>query len=218
MLYIYGFFFAVGAVLLAFSLFTGKDADADVDASGEIGHDIDVNGLGKLDASALAKTDISLHSDAHLTTSSDSSFSESILSFLSIRNLMFFGTFFGATGLTLSYLQYPSFLTMISSLGVGAILGLSSHYVFKFLKNNEILEETTLSDFAGMTAVVKVPVSKGRTGKIVVTHKGRTVNILAKLEDDADDEVANVGEMVYIVSMEANIATIVVYRDISLTT
>jgi hypothetical protein len=216
MLYIYGFFFAVGAVLLAFSLFTGKDADAE--ASMDVDSDIDVNGLGKLDAGALAKTDITLHSDAHLTTGGSSGFSESILSFLSIRNLMFFGTFFGATGLTLSYLQYPSFLTMISSIGVGAILGLSSHYVFKFLKNNEILEETTFSDFAGMTAIVHLPISKGRTGKIVVTHKGRTVQILAKLEDDADDEIANVGEMVYIVSMEANIATIVVYRDISLTT
>lgn len=212
MLYIYGFFFAVGAVLLAFSLFTGKDADADTDV--HVGGDADINGLGKLDAGALVKADISLHSDSSITTT-DASVSESILSFLSIRNLMFFGTFFGATGITLTFLSYPSFLTFLSSIGVGSILGLSSHYIFKFLKTNEILEETTFSDFIGMTAKVKVPVAKGRSGKIIVTQKGRTVEILAKLDEDAEEEIANVGEMVYIVSMNSNIATIIVNSDIS---
>ncbi|MBL8005060.1 MAG: hypothetical protein JNL36_08180 [Candidatus Kapabacteria bacterium] len=212
MLYIYGFFFAVGAVLLAFSLFTGKDADADTDV--HVGGDADINGIGKLDAGALAKADISLHADSSITTT-DASVSESILSFLSIRNLMFFGTFFGATGITLTFLSYPSFLTFLSSIGVGSILGLSSHYIFKFLKTNEILEETTFSDFIGMTAKVKVPVAKGRSGKIIVTQKGRTVEILAKLDEDAEEEIANVGEMVYIVSMNSNIATIIVNSDIS---
>jgi hypothetical protein len=212
MLYIYGFFFAVGAVLLAFSLFTGKDADADTDV--HVGGDADINGIGKLDAGALVKADISLHSDSSITTT-DASVSESILSFLSVRNLMFFGTFFGATGITLTFLSYPSFLTFLSSIGVGSILGLSSHYIFKFLKTNEILEETTFSDFVGMTAKVKVPVAKGRSGKIIVTQKGRTVEILAKLDEDAEEETANVGEMVYIVSMNSNIATIIVNSDIS---
>jgi len=212
MLYIYGFFFAVGAVLLAFSLFTGKDADADTDV--HVGGDADSIELGKLDAGALAKTDISLHSDSSITTN-DASVSESILSFLSVRNLMFFGTFFGATGITLTFLHYPSFLTFLSAIGVGSILGLSSHYVFKFLKTNEILEETTFSDFVGMNAKVKVPVAKGRSGKIIVTQKGRTVEILAKLDEDAEEEIANVGEMVYIVSMNSNIATIIVNSDIS---
>lgn len=212
MLYIYGFFFAVGAVLLAFSLFTGKDADADTDV--HVGGDADINGISKLDAGTLAKADISLHADSSITTT-DASVSESILSFLSIRNLMFFGTFFGATGITLTFLSYPSFLTFLSSIGVGSILGLSSHYIFKFLKTNEILEETTFSDFVGMTARVKVPVAKGRSGKIIVTQKGRTVEILAKLDEDAEEEIANVGEMVYIVSMNSNIATIIVNSDIS---
>jgi|GEM_PF-2527288 len=217
MLYIYGFFFAIGFVLLAFSLFTGKDAQAEASSDVHLGADADINGIGKLDAGALVKTDISLHSHSSLSTSSEASFSESILSFLSIRNLMFFGTFFGATGITLTFLSYPYFLTLLSSIGVGTILGLSSHYVFKFLKTNEILEETAFSDFVGMAAKVKVPVAKGRSGKIIVTQKGRTVEILAKLDEDAEIELANVGEIVYIVSMNSNLAIITVYRDISLT-
>lgn len=213
MLYIYGFFFAVGSVLLIFSLFTGKDAETSTDV--HLGGDTDINGIGKLDAGALAKTDLSFHSHSSLSTSSEASFNESILSFLSIRNLMFFGTFFGATGITLTFLSYPSFLTLLSSIGVGTMLGLSSHYVFNFLKTNEILEETAFSDFVGMTAKVKVPVSKGRSGKIIVTQKGRTVEILAKLDEDAEVEIANVGEMVYIVSMNSNLATIIVNSEIS---
>jgi hypothetical protein len=38
---------------------------------------------------------------------------------------------------------------------------------------------------------------------------------LAKLDEDAEEEIANVGEMVYIVTMNSNIATIIVNSDIS---
>jgi len=215
MLYIYGFFCVVGSILLGFSLFGGHDSDGDIghtdidfDTGSDLHLDADLHVGVETDVTVTGNTDMIIHGETGL--------GDSILSFLSVRNLMFFGAFFGATGLTLSFLNFPSFLTFISSFGVGATLGVSSHFIFSYLKNNEILEESSLSDFVGMTGVVSVPVSKNRSGKIVVTHKGRTVHILAVLEEDEVDTMANVGEMVYIVSMRSDKASIIVYKDISL--
>lgn len=187
--YIYLSALIVGGILLAASIFFGGDADADVDA--DIDADVDV------DADADADSDVDLgqqglttdHVDAH------GSLGGFVASFLSLRFWTFFAAFFGLTGFLLEKVSpdTPSMVVLGLAIGMGFVIGQVTVAVFRTLGKKDTGTAATERDFQGLSGRVLVGFSAGDVGKVRVTLKGTTQDVLATTDDDdpmtKDEEV-----------------------------
>ena len=74
---------------------------------------------------------------------------------------------------------------MLSS-ATGYAIGLSSTKLFRWLRRGEVDSTVGEGDYVGATATVVLPVSKDKMGKVRMEVKGRTIELLATTEDEAD--------------------------------
>lgn len=190
-----------GGILLAVSLFSdsgehevehGFDADhslgdGDLDTSDEISsHSLDHD------------SDIS-HNSGHITDA---------VKFFSLRNIVFFLTFFGLTGSALNFLHFNSIFTVIISLVMGGFSSGLGYQFMKYLKNSETGTDSSIKQLEGRIGKVVLPVGKTKTGKLLLESRGQYFEIQALLAENSQHESLNNGEQVLVLEIINNIAYI----------
>jgi hypothetical protein len=114
-----------------------------------------------------------------------------LLPITSVRFWTFFLAFFGLTGMTLTAAALgPGVIAnALLSTGVGYLSGMSVVSVGRKLKKASTDSTVGHHDYVGATAVVSLPVARGRTGKIRLDLKGRTVELIADTEDERSYDI-----------------------------
>lgn len=170
LIYLYLFAFGLGGVLLLGSIFIGdKDADAG-DGGGDGGGDTDTaaqhfdNGVGEAHGSL-----------AGLFTA-----------FLSLRFWMFFLAFFGLTGLVLDGLDLvdSALVGLVAAVFMGLATGQGTVAVFRRLATSETSTAAGAADYIGRSGRVLVGFGAGDLGKVRLTLKGTTVDVLATTDEE----------------------------------
>ncbi|MBR9978314.1 MAG: hypothetical protein KFH87_09515 [Bacteroidetes bacterium] len=212
-----------GGVLLGISLMTGGDSSSDIDHSLEGSGGVDFEGQTELTADAAMEVhaDTPGHlpesmeiDDAHpAVVSVDTDMADSGASmlhaaseFFSFRNIVYAMTFFGMTGSVLTWLATPFGLTLGASTGMGLFAATVGHRVMRYLRGSESGEVLHVATLVGHPAVVTLPPTKLRKGKVRVTHAGQVVELLALLHEDSESERIQPADRVFIVAISENIA------------
>jgi hypothetical protein len=175
----------VGAGLLLFSLFAsgdggGKpeiDGHADVDADHDHDHDggVDVGGLAWLPLASL-------------------------------RFWTFFMAFFGATGTALTLIERDmnAWVRAAIAAAMGYVCGAAAVSVFRYMRRSQTTSNLAVDDYIGETAVVRVSVARGKTGKVRLDLKGRTLDLLAETEEEAPFAISE-RAMIYAVTERGHV-------------
>ena len=168
---------AVGGTLVMISLAFGGDGD-DIDLDLDADVDVDM----EMDADADLDADADADADAAGTDALDG-----WLPITSIRFWTFFLAFFGLTGTLIAGLglaQSPIATGLIAG-AVGWASGAAMIAVYRRLKTDVVDSHVSDRDCLGASATVVVPVLPGQLGKVRLEIKGRTVELLARSEDEA---------------------------------
>jgi membrane protein implicated in regulation of membrane protease activity len=105
----------------------------------------------------------------------------------SLRFWTFFAAFFGLTGTALSVLSVAGpIATGIAAALVGYASGLALTRIVGGLQKSSSDSSLAAADLIGATAHVLLPVAAGRTGKVRLHLKGRTVDVLAETQEPAE--------------------------------
>jgi len=179
LVYVYLFSLIVGGVLLGASILLGGDHDSDADLDVDADADLD------LDADAAAHGDADL-THAHGDVGGHGSLDFFLWTFRSIRFWTFFLAFFGMAGLALTWLGLVEswMLTLGLSIGVGSLTGFGAAAVLRMLASDDSGAVASSDDYVGKTVRVIVPVEKDGTGKVRVSLRGNTVDVLATTDED----------------------------------
>ncbi len=224
-----------GGILLTISLFTGGDTDTDMDhsldahadfdahvdfdhsldvhADVDIGSDMDVGGEVDVHADVGGHADL-VEAHVDMETQADVEAGHhgvmaSAFEFFSFRNMVYLTTFFGMTGTVLTLLQMPFTLTLASS-GVMGVFAAGVGYKFMgYLKDTESGKILDVRDLTGHTAMVILPISKKKKGKISIEIGGREVQLLAMIDASGNAEQITSGSIVLILRFEKDVAYVV---------
>ncbi|KAA3657390.1 MAG: hypothetical protein DWQ10_13405 [Calditrichaeota bacterium] len=165
-----------GGILLAVSLFMGGDGDlgSDMELDSDLESDIETGGEGLLNA----------------------------FRFFSFRNAIYFITFFGLTGSTISRLAFPQFVTLLAALFMGLFAASLGHIVMEYLKKSQVGQGESMESLEGRTATVVLQISRNNAGKISLRMNDTTHQMLAHVSDVASLEEFNHGDNVIITHIE----------------
>jgi len=124
----------------------------------------------------------------------------------SLRFWTFFLAFFGLTGVALKSLHIvdSDVLSALIAAGMGLTVGYGATWAFRVLDRRESNSMAAEDDLVGKSGRVLVAVSPGTLGKLRVTAKGSTVDLLAK----SDDETFAVNDDATVIEMDGTIARI----------
>jgi hypothetical protein len=199
MLVLYVVALGIGGTLVAASLLLGSN-DHDVDADADFDTDFDA--------------DVDVDADADLDGDHDFSHADGVgmdavmawLPFMSMRFWTFFLAFFGLTGasLTLAEAIGDKILIAIIAGVIGYAAGVTVVSAIRKLRKDEVDSSVAESDYVGSTGVITIAVGKGKTGKVRVEVKGRTVELLAQTEDDATYAIKQ-SVLIYGVNEDGNV-------------
>jgi membrane protein implicated in regulation of membrane protease activity len=125
---------------------------------------------------------------------------------VSLRFWTFFLAFFGLTGLVFTLFELaPALIGALAALGMGLFAGFGVSAIVKRLSGRETNSASSSADYLGKTALVLVPVAKGQLGKIRLTLKGSTIDVLAASDDEVEFAIK---DEVLIVEMDGTTARI----------
>lgn len=203
MLALYVIALGIGGTMVAASLLLGgHDSDVDHDFGGDVDADLDAD----LDVDMDADVDVDLDHDLELDHDVDQALvvhgadhalahADGVgavdavmawLPFTSMRFWTFFLAFFGLTGSALvlaNAIASQVTIGVIAGLvGYGSGLGVTA--TVRKLKSQKVDSSVSERDYIGSTATVLLGVAKGKTGKIRLQLKGRTIDVLAETEED----------------------------------
>lgn len=154
-------------------------------ASGDSGHDAQIDVHGHADGG-----------EAHVW-----------IPFLSLRFWTYLVAVFGVAGLLLS-----KFTTLIEPMpailsgGTGLVVGLLVSFLMRVAKKLEVDSSTKTQDFLGAVGRVVVAIRPGQEGKIRLSIKGDTIEVLALPNEF---ETLEIGSEAIIVSMENDRARVI---------
>lgn len=104
----------------------------------------------------------------------------------SLRFWTFFAAFFGLTGTAMTGLEIAGAVPIaVAAAAVGYGSGLLLTRTIRHLQRSSGDSSVAEEDLVGATARVLVPIASGRTGKVRVHVKGRSVDLLAETEEPA---------------------------------
>ena len=150
------------------------DAEVEVEADFDADHDFDGDHDFAHEGAMIhsPETDIA---DPHMW-----------LPFLSMRFWTYFATFFGTTGLLLSWLApgVGPLVTVGLAAGMGATTGTGMAYTTRYFKKTETHSGVGTRDLIGAEAQVVIPINKDEPGKIRVRTKGKGVDLIATTDED----------------------------------
>ncbi|MCB2203902.1 hypothetical protein KQI65_04080 [bacterium] len=128
--------------------------------------------------------------------------------FFSFRNMVYMTTFFGLTGSVLSWLTMPFGLTLGSSIGMGLFAGVVGHRFMRYLKGSESGDALHIASLIGHVAVVTLPVTKFRRGKVRVEAAGQIVELLSLLHESSEADEVRPGDRVFILALEKDVVLV----------
>lgn len=195
MLTLYFVCLILGGTFLGFSLFSGADSDGGFDHG-----DVDIH---TPDLDTDIQIDSHVHFDHHTAETVDA------VRFLSFRNFVYFTSFFGLTGVIMSFIGTTPIWSFISASAIGSFSGFFGHKLMKYLKNNETGQGITLYGLIGKNAVVSVPVRRGGKGRIIINHNGQTIEMAAEIADSVEKDYFKLREHVIILEIINNTAKII---------
>jgi len=162
MFYGYVFTLIAGGILLGASIVFGGG-----------GHDADVNADGAGHAGA----------EDH----APGAFGGALAMLISLRFWTFFLAFFGLTGIVFTMFDLaPALITGLAAFLMGAASGVGASVIVKRLSSRDSNSASSSADYVGKTALVMVPVGKGQLGKVRLTLKGTTIDVLAATDEELD--------------------------------
>ena len=191
----YLFSLVLGAVVLAFSIFAGGEADKDFDADLDVDADIDVDA----DMSADGGLDQNLLEDSKR----QKSFQIKWIPLLSMRFWTFGLATYGGLGMALSGLDKPPAIVFPVALGVGFAVGWIAAQLFRALKMSSSNSAIGARQLQGSTGKALLPISPGKTGKVRVILDGQVLDLLALSEDNVE-----IGEEIMLVNMAEDMAVV----------
>lgn len=171
MLTLYLIALAIGGTLVVASLLFGGDMEADADIDVDVDADFDADFDADVDADIGHGLDFG-----------------DWLPVTSIRFWTFFMAFFGLTGTLMQGLGVidMKWVTVGISTAVGWVCGTAIVIVYRKLKRDVVNSHIGEADFVGATGTIVVAVARGNAGKIRLQLGGRTVELIAKTEDDEE--------------------------------
>ncbi len=194
LVYVYLFAFALGGLLLLASIFLGgKDGGHD----GPSAHADDAADAGPSNPSSLAHDGAADHGGVAGLFSA----------FLSLRFWMFFLAFFGLTGLVLDGLDIVqnTTVTLALAIAMGITTGEVTVYVFRRLAHSETSTAAGAHDYVGKSGRVLIGFGGGTLGKLRLTLKGTTVDVLATSDEERPFAV---GEEALVIQMNDTTAVV----------
>ena len=159
----YGYVFALiaGGILLGASIVLGGTHEADADMG--------AHGAGHAGAEDHAP----------------GAFGGALAMLVSLRFWTFFLAFFGLTGMVFTIFDLaPWIVTAVAAAVMGLAAGVGASLIVKQLSGRESNSASSSADYVGKTALVLVPIAKGQLGKIRLTLKGSTVDVLAASDEE----------------------------------
>lgn len=182
LLYVYVFALVFGGLLLGASILLGGH-DADVDADGDIDAHLDV--------------DLDAHDGFEASDIGDGA--NLFWIFRSLRFWTFFLAFFGLSGLAIHAFDLAIWPVGLSiAIGLGLICGYAAVKVFRVLSDDPASRASELTDFRGKVGRVLVEVKPEAVGKVRVSVRGTTVDLLAV----ASEETLAIGVEAVVVDIE----------------
>jgi membrane protein implicated in regulation of membrane protease activity len=174
LVYVYLFAFALGGLLLLASIFLG-----DKDGGHDTGHDTDAD-------AGPASGPSNPGSLAHDGAGDHGGVAGVFTAFLSLRFWMFFLAFFGLTGLVLDGLDIVpnSDLALVLAVAMGILTGEVTVHVFRRLAHSETSTAAGTHDYVGKSGRVLIGFGPGAVGKLRLTLKGTTVDVLASTDEE----------------------------------
>lgn len=190
LIYVYVFALVLGFILLGASFLLGGDHDADVDADMDLDGDAGADTPQVLDGHA--GTDTLQELDGH----GDIGGFFGVLG--SMRFWTFFVAFFGLTGIVLDGLDLAAeFVALGLAIGVGYLTGWTAVTLINRLSADDTGVAAGVNDYVGKSGLMLISGGPNKVGKIRITLKGTTVDVLAESEDD----LIPIGEQALIVEM-----------------
>lgn len=196
--YMYLFSFALGGILLLASILLGdKDGGHEVDSHAEATADGGSQGID------------------HGVGEAHGSVAGLFTAFLSLRFWMFFLAFFGLTGLVLDGLDLiaSSGLALGLALAMGLVTGQVTVAVFRSLAGSETSTAANVGDYVGKSGRVLVRFGAGELGKLRLTLKGTTVDVLATTDEERPFAAGDVGLVIQMNDTTAVVARVPVRAD-----
>jgi len=172
----------LGGFLLALSMFSGTEVDADF--TSELDSDVSLTESGTISGEGLS----------------------SALQFLSFRNIVFFIAFFGLTGTILTKLGTTSIISFLFSTGMGSLAAALGHKTLDYLKNTESGHISNTQDMEGLSARVTVDIAARKKGKITFNNRDQSLQLIARIADESAKPSFRFGDRVTIIKIEKNIA------------
>ena len=172
----------LGGFLLALSMFSGTEVDADF--TSELDSDASLTESGTISGEGLS----------------------SALQFLSFRNIVFFIAFFGLTGTILTKLGTTSIISFLFSTGMGSLAAALGHKTLDYLKNTESGHISNTQDMEGLSARVTVDIAARKKGKITFNNRDQSLQLIARIADESAKPSFRFGDRVTIIKIEKNIA------------
>ena len=126
------------------------------------------------------------------------------LSYLSIRALAGFLTFFGLTGLAGHNAGWSNWVTMLASLGAGLAMFVLVAWIMSLYKRLSSSGNLDPNNAIGKSAMVylRIPASRAGQGKITVTVQGRELQFQAVTDSEEELPTGREVEVVALVSAE----------------
>lgn len=218
---VYIFSMVLGGVVLGSSILLGgkdkdadlsSDVDADLDADGDADGDGDHGAAGHAHGDSFAHPHVGAHTGAMAVREKALPVRikrrRLLLSTIaSIRFWTFFTTFFGLTGAVFEGFALLGMVpTLIVALTLGSASGAAAALIIRNLADHPTGVAASSRDYVGQTGRVLVAIRRGGLGKVRLTLKGTTVDMLATTDDEAAVEV---GELALIIEMRDTTAVVV---------
>jgi membrane protein implicated in regulation of membrane protease activity len=200
MLAFYLFALVLGGIFVGLSVFAGLgEGDVDVDADADVDVDVDA--------------DVDADVDGHVGAG-DKEFETGLghkryRPWLSFKFYTFALAFMGLMGtvLTLFDLWENALGVLGVSIAVGLVSGLGVSYVLHMANRTEGGRAVGDDDFIGAQGRVLLPLQQGQRGTIRVRYQGRTIDLLAEVDDEA--VVLGLNDECYVMSVEDGVAKVV---------
>ena len=186
MFFVYLFAAVAGCLLVLVSIFSGGNHDGGADSGG--GHGLDTSSVEHTGmASGVASSPGAEGHAGHAAHSSGAGLGTALGWLLSVQLWTYLLAFGGLTGLLLRSLAHVAEpVAGGCALAVGLGTALAARAVMRRVIGNTDSGTTSHERLVGSSAQVLIPAGAGSTGKVRLTARGQTIDLLARASDGGE--------------------------------
>ena len=162
---------------------------------------------GDVDFDFDSDADVELGGDADFGTDTSGALGDFVGSLLSFRSVVFFGAFFGLTGVLFDVVfDQAAAVTLILALGFGLVAAASQATILGLIQNNMNDSSVSQHELPGTRATVVLPLGEDRKGRIRALVGGQTTYLVALPHRTTNR--FDVGESVVVVEIQDGTALV----------